>query len=113
MTGDIFPLQALHRYFHFTLFALTNCFFFPLPLVLLFYRISSSFFITFIVCVRDNERVFLCCACIQFFFYNYDKLISTNDNHKCEKKKRNEKHIHRTDTKNNMKIIKMDGITFK
>lgn len=27
MTGDIFPLQALHRYFHFTLFALTNCFF--------------------------------------------------------------------------------------
>lgn len=97
MTGDIFPLQALHRYFHSTLFfPYTNYYFFLL--LLLLYHISSSFFITLTVCERDNERVFLYIACIHIF-YNYDKLILTNDNHKNNRQK--EKKTHTTDTRNN------------
>lgn len=84
MTGDIFPLQALHRHIS---IALLLPFHSNLLGAFSFYHISSSNYIIRFGCRAWNETnicyFYAMFACARFiFFYRNDKLIWTSDNQK-------------------------------
>lgn len=115
MTGDIFPLQALHRHIS---IALLLPFHSNLLGAFSFYHISSSNYIIRFGCRAWNETnicyFYAMFACARFiFFYRNDKLIWTSDNQKMwgekfssRKKKQYEKNRN-MERKTKTRIIKL------